>query len=105
MLSPLVFNFIFEHEGGKLTIILAVCLILALIPNMSNSREAQIFSNFQFAMIRVPSFILGMVLAPMIFDNKKIRRSIVAYLSIVAVILLISTRHLVYTYTYLVYYL
>ena len=65
---------------------------------MSNSREAQIFSNFQFAMIRVPSFILGMVLAPMIFDNKKIRRSIVAYLSIVAVILLISTRHLVYTY-------
>ena len=69
---------------------------------MSNSREAQIFSNFQFAMIRVPSFILGMVLAPMIFDNKKIRRSIVAYLSIVAVILLISTRHLVYTYTYLV---
>lgn len=75
---------------------------MALIPNTSDSACAYVYSNFQFAIIRVPSFILGMVIAPMIFDNKKIRVSILAYLSIIAVILLVSTRHLVYTYAYMV---
>ena len=101
-LAPLIFNFVSSRGGMKLLIILTICTIIALIPNMFDSEGAYVFSNFQFAIIRVPSFILGMVLAPMIFDNKKIRVSILVYLSIIAVILLISTRHIVYTYAYMV---
>lgn len=102
LVSPLLYRF-FEIRGIiKLLIVFIVCVIIALIPVKNSSLGSTIFENIQFAIIRVPSYLFGMVLAPRRMNGRRISLVTLILLCIAAMFFLFFTKHLVYTYALMV---
>ena len=74
LLTPALFKgFKKVHNNWRIMLILCIIpLILAIIPNNSIEPRYTIWGNIQFVLLRVPSFIFGMWLAPYIKQEKKV---------------------------------
>ena len=102
LVSPLLYRF-FENKGIiKLLIVFIGCIIIALIPVKNSGLSSTIFVNIQFAIVRVPSYLFGMVLAPRIINGGKISFAGLVFMCFAALISLFFTKHLVFTYALMV---
>lgn len=102
IISPFLYNFLSSNGIHKLIVVSIICMSISIVPLSGDMILIRIFRNVQFVLVRLPSYILGLVLAPMINKRVKIRFKYVIMLSIFAVISLIITRHFVYTYFFMV---
>lgn len=74
--APLLYSFFKAQSTVKVVILMIATYIIALFPlskfgiQLDNNN---VFYNIQFVMIRVPSFILGMYMAPYIKENANLK--------------------------------
>lgn len=100
LLAPLFFKMLKEEGLLKLACITIFCYCIALYPN--DVREWTVFKNIQFAIIRVPVFVLGMYMAPKIQKNEMINLNTFWLLLSGAVVMLFFTRKPVNSYLFIV---
>lgn len=100
--SPLLYRFLSHNGLFKLIVILIICFSLALLPIKNETLSEQIIRNIQFAVVRLPSFVCGMVLAPLIMNGGRIEVKVLIILGIFAVLSLAVTKQFVYTYAFMV---
>lgn len=77
ILTPFLYKLLDTGDLKRWMIAITICVTLTIInhPSMNPCSEgvfSDIISNIQFAFVRVPSFVLGMSLAPYVKSSKKI---------------------------------
>lgn len=71
-----------------------------MIPD--DTKDWTLFKNIQFAVIRVPDFLLGMYLASMIKEGKHINFYLLIAMLVGACIILFFAKKMVYTYLFII---
>ena len=69
-IAPWLYRRLRKNGLSKLIIIFCVCYGIALYP--AGVSSTAFFGNVQFAIIRIPAFVLGMYMAPMIQKKKQL---------------------------------
>lgn len=74
LMTPLLYKMLAGKRRWLWTVLLAAAImVFSAIPSTHiSSLHSAVISNIQFALMRVPSFIIGMALGPSIHENKKI---------------------------------
>lgn len=105
LISPVLFTFFRVNSTVKMIFLLIITYFIALFPLDLIGMQANNYSlcyNIQFVMIRVPSFIVGMYLAPRIKNNESIKVGSFALMFIGAIVMFVLTRKPIDTYMFLV---
>ena len=105
LIAPLLFRFLKTNATVKTIGLLVLTYIIALFPLKMIGQEndyCNVFYNIQFVMIRVPSFILGMYMAPYIKANATIKSAWIIPMLIGAMAMFVLTKKPIDTYMFLV---
>lgn len=100
LMAPVLYKWLNDKGFLKVFFITIICYMIALFPN--SSTEWTICKNIQYAIIRVPVFVLGMYMAPQICNGEKISKRVVCFLLVIALLMLVLTRKPVNSYLFIV---
>ncbi len=100
LITPLLFLFLRDNGLFKFVVITIICYLIALYPN--DTAEWTLFKNIQYAIIRVPVFVMGMYMGPKIRTGEYISNKTLLVLFTMAIVVLLLTKKPVNSYLFLV---
>lgn len=103
LISPLLYK-MEKHYGSKVLILLFLAIyIIGILPiNSDNTSEHSLLENLLFVTWRVPSFILGFIVAPFVKKNTSISVWCLVLLFVIGGTILLVSRHLVFSYVWFI---
>lgn len=100
LITPWLFELLKKNGVKTLVLITVVCYLISLYPN--NAESWTFFKNLQFAIIRVPAFVVGMYMAPKIKKNNSISWLTISLMLLGAIVMLMLTKKPVNSYFFLI---
>ena len=85
LLTPLVYKLLQNDKRLLISIILIISLVSVCMLNIKcvNGTTHEIFSNLQWAFGRVPSFVMGMAIAPCVKNGIKVNYLLIIFCSLI----------------------
>lgn len=99
-IAPLLFRWLKKAGGMKCVAVFIVCYVIALWPTSVSATS--FFGNVQFAIIRVPVFVLGMYMGPQILEGKRLGNKTILLSFVLAGVMMGITRKPCPSYFFLV---
>lgn len=103
LLSPLFYRLIMKYQWKAVVILVLVLYLGLFVPTSFRSGLLNdVIENIQFVAVRAPAFVLGIALGQSINENKQLPLWGLIILSILGILIIIITHHLVYGYFFII---
>ena len=101
--SPLFYRLIMKYQWKAVVILVLVLYLGLFVPTSFRSGLLNdVIENIQFVAVRAPAFVLGIALGQSINENKQLPLWGLIILSILGILIIIITHHLVYGYFFII---